>query len=378
MFEGRFSKLRTIGAGAMGKVYKAWDEAKQRPVALKVLESKDTSNRFEREAMVLSQLVHPNIVQYVAHGVTPKGQPWLAMEWLEGADLEACLKSGPLDYQDTLRVARAVAGGLAWAHERGFVHRDLKPSNVFAVQRDFTKVKIVDFGLARGDILEAPITKTGTFMGTIEYMPPEQVHDAKRADTRADVYSLGAVLFHCMTGRAPHVGATLIDLVQKCIHEDAPPMSTLRPDAPRAFEALVASMLRRDRDERPADGTAVFAALAQIDTTYRPGFDDLDTIDVDAPTMMADHPVGPSRPHAALAPPSSAAFLPGIHVSPKSGTLIMSVQPLPPSSARLPSSPESEPPAKLDDKRAWLGVVLLSLVILAALGLATWRWMHAR
>src|SRR5580658_2803964 len=121
MFEGRFSKLRTIGAGAMGKVYKAWDEAKQRPVALKVLESKDTSNRFEREAMVLSQLVHPNIVQYVAHGVTPKGQPWLAMEWLEGADLEACLKSGPLGYQDTLRVARAVAGGLAWAHERGFV-----------------------------------------------------------------------------------------------------------------------------------------------------------------------------------------------------------------------------------------------------------------
>src|ERR1700728_3973809 len=124
MFEGRFSKLRTIGAGAMGKVYKAWDEAGQRPVALKVLEAKDTSNRFEREAVVLSQLVHPNIVTYVAHGVTREGQPWLAMEWLEGKDLEACLRGGPLAYEDTLRVARGVAGGLAWAHARGFVHRD--------------------------------------------------------------------------------------------------------------------------------------------------------------------------------------------------------------------------------------------------------------
>jgi eukaryotic-like serine/threonine-protein kinase len=383
MFEGRFSKLRTIGAGAMGKVYKAWDEAGQRPVALKVLEAKDTSNRFEREAVVLSQLVHPNIVTYVAHGVTREGQPWLAMEWLEGKDLEACLRGGPLAYEDTLRVARGVAGGLAWAHARGFVHRDLKPSNVFVIDKDFNQVKIVDFGLARGDFLESPITRTGTFMGTIEYMPPEQVHDAKRADTRADVYSLGAVLFHCMTGQAPHLGASLIETVQKCLHEDAPPMSSLRPDSPAAFEALVATMLRRDKDERPADGAAVSSELARLDAGYHPRFEDI-PIDVDAPTMMADPPRDLLRRTPVIpAPPPSAPRGAGFNVSPKSGTVIIPVQPLPvlppppaiPTPPRLPSSPGSEPPPPpvAEDKRAWLGVVLLSLVILAAVGLAAWR-----
>jgi serine/threonine protein kinase len=374
MFQGRFSQLKTVGAGAMGKIYKAWDEAGSRHVALKVLEARDTSKRFEREARVLSQLDHPNIVRYVGHGVTAEGQPWLAMEWLEGADLESRLKKGPLDYTDTLRVARAVAGGLAWAHEQGFIHRDLKPSNVFVVGGDLRHVKIVDFGLARGDILEAPITKTGTLMGTIEYMPPEQVNDAKRADARADVYSLGAVLFHCITGRAPHQGPTMVATMKKTLTEEAPPMSAFQPDVPVAFEALVASMLRKDRDQRPANGAAVFAALAGLEAGDRSDFASA-PVDVDAPTVMSDR-------FASAAPPSSRR---PVNVSPKTGTVIIPVQPLP-SPQRPASVPLPEPPpppiavraAPAGTKGAWIGTGLFGLLVLLALAFATWRSLGRR
>jgi serine/threonine protein kinase len=371
MFEGRFSKLRTIGAGAMGKVYKAWDDRAERHVALKVLEAKDTSNRFEREARVLSQLIHPNIVRYMGHGVTPDGQPWLSMEWLDGEDLESRLRKGSLSFGDTLRIARAVAGGLAWAHEQGFVHRDLKPSNVFIVGGDFGNVKIVDFGLARGDILDAPITKTGTFMGTIEYMPPEQIHDAKRADARADVYSLGAVLYHCMTGQPPHQGATVVHTMRKALSEEALPMRTLRPDAPPGFEALVASMLQKNREDRPPDGRAVFASLTALESGTHPPFDP--TLDVEGPTIASPSgmPISSPRPSIPRPPPSE----PSPFLSPKSGTLIMQKQPMP------SAPPASQPSASLAKAAApaqgsgWLGT-LLGLAVLLALAFAAWRRLH--
>jgi serine/threonine protein kinase len=364
MFEGRFSKLRTIGAGAMGKVYKAWDERAGKHVALKVLEAKDSSNRFEREARVLSQLVHPNIVRYVAHGVTPDGQPWLAMEWLEGEDLEARLRKGPLSFADTHRIAMGVAGGLAWAHEQGFIHRDLKPSNIFVVGHDFANVKIVDFGLARGEMVDAPITKTGTFMGTIEYMPAEQINDAKRADARADVYSLGAVLFHCMAGQPPHQGASMVDTMRKALTEVAPPMSAFRPDAPPAFEALVASMLRKDRQQRPADGRAVFAALTGLEVGH-PAFDPL--LDAEGPTIAS--PAGLPIPTARPSVPRPAASDSSPFLSPKSGTLIMnkgSKSNAPPASNPSPGAPP------LAQSSGWLGT-FLGLVILLALAFAAWR-----
>jgi serine/threonine protein kinase len=432
MFEGRFSQLRSIGSGAMGKVYRAWDESGKRPVAIKVIEEKDISDRFEREANLLSQIDHPNIVRYIAHGVTREGQPWLAMEWLDGDDLEVCLKKGPLSFDQTRNVAKGVAEGLAWAHARGFVHRDLKPSNVFILGGDYCRIKIVDFGLARRGTTESSITKTGTFMGTVEYTAPEQMNDAKRADSRADVYALGAVLFHCVTGQPPHQGASVVDTVRKRLTEEAPPMSSLRRDVPTGLEAVVASMLRRSPSERPADGAAVLAALQGLEGFRRP-LQPLEGIDVEAPTLMSLNPallksvlsdaagsaaaVPPARPSAPVPQPGP--------LGPKSGTVIIPVQTVPKSSGALPEVPDSArlgpnttrlspdssrfdrsspgsaggaPPSRerarsahdaaapessgpsfgaraphSGDRKAWIGVALLSLVILLAIGIAAWR-----
>jgi len=370
MFEGRFSKLQTIGAGAMGKVYRAWDERASKHVALKILEAKDSSHRFEREARVLSQLVHPNIVRYIAHGVTLDGQPWLAMEWLEGEDLESRLHKGALSLGDTLRIAKGVAGGLAWAHEQGFIHRDLKPSNVFVVGRDFNNVKIVDFGLARGEIVDAPITKTGTFMGTIEYMPPEQINDAKRADARADVYSLGAVLFHCMAGQPPHQGASVVDTMRRALTEVARPLRTLRPDAPKELEALLASMLLKDREQRPADGRAVFAALTALESHSRPLFDR--ELDAEGPTLMSPSglPPPPARPTAPRSPRSAPppGSDPAPFLSPKSGTLIMEKG----GKSNAPPSSPAPQKARPAEGGGWLGI-FLGLVLFLALAFAAWR-----
>src|SRR5579863_3487645 len=115
-FDDRFEKIVSIGSGSMGTVYKAWDRRGGMHVALKLLHRPETAERFEREARVLSQIDHPNIVRYLGHGVGAGGRAWLAMEWLEGGDLESYLGGGALRVDDTLRIARAIAAGLAWAH----------------------------------------------------------------------------------------------------------------------------------------------------------------------------------------------------------------------------------------------------------------------
>jgi serine/threonine protein kinase len=264
-FDKRFERLTMVGSGSMGTVYKAWDPETKAHVALKVLRARETHERFAREARVLASIEHEHMVRYVAHGVAATGEPWLAMEWLEGEDLATRLDRAPLTVSETLALAKGLAEALAWGHEKGLIHRDLKPSNLFLPAGRMDRVKVLDFGLARlSGQADAFQTATGTIMGTLDYMPPEQATDAKRVDARADIYSFGAVLFHCLAGRPPVTGRTTAETLANMLSQEVPLVSVFRPTTPAALVDLVAKMVSKNREARPKDGTAVKSALANV------------------------------------------------------------------------------------------------------------------
>ena len=240
----RFELGAVLGEGGMGVVFEAWDREGQRSVALKLLREVDpaTSARFDREAEALAALSHPGIVGYVAHGCTAGGERYLAMDQLAGATLAERLTEGPLGVQQTAQLGHGVAAALAAAHAHGLVHRDIKPSNIFLQDADPGRIKLLDFGLARGRDAP-PLTHAGSLLGTPSYMAPEQVRGATPHEPRGDLFALGAVLFECLTGRAPFVGADTEAVLTKILVEQPPAVRELCPAAPPAFEALIARLL---------------------------------------------------------------------------------------------------------------------------------------
>jgi hypothetical protein len=214
----------------------------------------------------LSDLSHPAIVRYVAHGTTPKGEPFLAMEWLDGEDLQQRLARTGLSATQSIDVACRVADGLAVAHRRSIVHRDVKPSNVFLPAGDPSKAKLIDFGIVRltasgfAQTAQA-LTRTGVLLGTVGYMSPEQAIADRSVDARTDVFALGCVLFECLTGEHAFSGAHVVAVLAKVLREEAPRLRQLRPELPPALEDLVARMLAKDKTARPADGAALLEEL---------------------------------------------------------------------------------------------------------------------
>src|SRR5689334_198949 len=204
LLDGRFQIERLAGQGGAGVVYRGLDRDTGAAVAIKTTAPHASDRRFEREAEALAALRHPAIVTYLQHG-TFEHQHYLVMEWLEGEDLGARLAAGALALADAVAIGRQLAAALAAAHEKGIVHRDVKPANVFLVGGDPSRVKLLDFGIAR-HAGPATLTTTGTVVGTPSYMAPEQARGTGELDARVDVYGLGALLFHCVTGRATFVG----------------------------------------------------------------------------------------------------------------------------------------------------------------------------
>jgi tetratricopeptide (TPR) repeat protein len=263
----RFEIEHLAGKGGMGAVYRASDRKTGTVVALKVVHEEaptDHRERLVREARLLADLQHPAIVRYLEFGATDRGWPYLAMEWLEGEDLSLRLRGDGLDARDALLVATRVAEALGAAHERGIVHRDIKPSNVFLVGGDPARVKVLDFGVARLQMADDNVTRTGAAVGTPRYMSPEQARGSRDVDVRADVFSLGCVLFECLAGRAAFTGANQGAVLAKILLEDAPRLSTVRDDLPAELEQLLARMLSKQREHRPLDGRAVAAELAMF------------------------------------------------------------------------------------------------------------------
>lgn len=299
----RFEILHPIGEGAMGAVYVASD-ARGGKVALKLLKDQDdhmrAPERFLREVRLLSQLVHPNVVQLVEAGFDPTiGTVFYAMELLSGDPLSKLTSIGRASPALALTIARQTAEGIHAAHERDVVHRDLKPGNLMLVPREdgSVRLKILDFGLAYvGN--ERRLTDMGKAPGTVSYMSPEQLQ-GEVPDRRADLYGLGVLLFETLTGRPPFWGATQVELAVDVLKRTAVPLHDLLPELPRRFAELIAKLLAKDRDQRPPSAEAVVDELAAIQRESR----------LRPPTVSHIGPSGDPVPAWRLASPVPAEFI---------------------------------------------------------------------
>ncbi len=264
----RFVIEAHAGAGGMGTVYRARDRETNRVVALKHVGPDGEQSRFEQEARLLAELDHPGIVRYVAHGRAAEGARYLVMEWLDGDDLRTHLAlHGPLSMSDAWEIARRLGSALAYAHAHGIVHRDIKPANVLVERGELSRAKLLDFGIARSarggalDTTVVPITRTGTVVGTVGYMSPEQAVGSADIDARSDVFALGCVLFEAMTGRPAFSGPNAVSVLAKLLLEDPPRVRHLVPSVPPRLDELVARMLAKDPAARPRDAAAVLRAI---------------------------------------------------------------------------------------------------------------------
>ena len=259
----RFTLGPPLGVGGMGAVYVARDAATGDTVALKLMSAVDptATRRFMMECSVLADLAHPGIVRHVAHGLAEDGTPYLAMERLEGEELDARLSRGPMQLADALELLRCVAGALAVAHARGVLHRDLKPSNVFLRDGEVRGATLLDFGIARRVGLGDGLTHTGRVVGTPDYMAPEQARGAAALGPAVDVFALGCVMYRCLTGQTPFGAEHVVATLARILLEEHAPVLALRPDLPPGVGRLIDDMLRKDPAERLPDAAAVLAAL---------------------------------------------------------------------------------------------------------------------
>lgn len=260
---------RKVGGGAMGAVYQGVHLALQKPVAVKIMSAKLAGDpqfvqRFLTEARLAAQIEHPNIVQVLNVG-NAGPLHYIVMQLVEGESVAARIaREGALPWRDAARIALGVARGLGAAHAKNIIHRDIKPANILLTAQ--SEVKVADLGLAKAVALEqdTQLTQVGETMGTPQYMPPEQAADARTADARSDIYSLGCTLYHLLTGAAPFSGPTAVSVIQKHLVDPAPNPSAQHSGIPRALADLVVRMMAKQRGDRPQSMEEVAAALEQL------------------------------------------------------------------------------------------------------------------
>jgi serine/threonine-protein kinase len=278
---GPYQVVRRLGAGGMGEVYLARHRHLNRDAAVKVLLAEISMNqavvaRFFTEARATAQLRHPHIVEIFDCDVLPDGRAYIVMEYLRGESLRSSLdRVGKLhpDYGSIIAIAGMTADALQAAHEGGIVHRDLKPDNTYLTappgQREGVWVKVLDFGIAKllsGDRTSggATPTRTGSLIGTPLYMSPEQCRGISTIDHRADIYSLGCMLYEMVVGQPPFVSEAPGDILMAHIIQPAPMLSSVAPDVPPPIEALVAQMLAKDPAARPQSMAEIVATAEAL------------------------------------------------------------------------------------------------------------------
>ena len=261
---GGYTIQSVLGRGGMGTVYLATHERLARNVALKVIapalaDDEDFRARFLRESQLAASLDHPNVIPiYDADEVD--GVLYLAMRYVSGPSLQALLRErGRLSPEETLRIAEQIGAGLDAAHRAGLVHRDVKPANILLAEPG-NRAYLCDFGLAKRTSSKGA-TQTGFFLGTVDYCAPEQIQGGP-VDGRADVYSLGSVLFHCLAGRPPYTRESEIAVLQAHLTDPPPALSTVRPGLPTPLDGVLATAMAKDPDERHATASALVTGFA--------------------------------------------------------------------------------------------------------------------
>jgi len=256
---GRFRMRRLVAFGGMANIYEAEDLKTGRVGALKLLKARfrhvpDAVERLSREARVATRIADTHIVQTFDAGRLDSGEPFLFMELLNGETLsQRIARQGGLPIVDAVDIVTQAAQGLVAAHAADVLHRDIKPANLFLVAGPRCLVKLLDFGVSKfvgtGSM---SLTREGLALGTFSYMPPEQMMGAQRVDARADVYSLGVVLYQCLVGTPPFVAKSILALSNLMARSEYTRVSQLRSDAPRELDSILWRSLRADPNDRYA------------------------------------------------------------------------------------------------------------------------------
>jgi serine/threonine protein kinase/basic membrane lipoprotein Med (substrate-binding protein (PBP1-ABC) superfamily)/DNA-binding beta-propeller fold protein YncE/transcriptional regulator with XRE-family HTH domain len=280
---GRLELKEEIGAGAMGRVFRAYDTRTHTVVAAKIMLARgeldlDALLRFQHEATVLATLEHPNIVR-IHDSFVEEHACCIIMELLEGQSLGTILKEGPLPLPRARELALQAADALSYAHAHAIAHRDIKPDNVMILEGD--RVKVTDFGIARilqRDASLQTFATTGMHMGTPLYMAPEQVEGAK-IDGRTDIYALGAVLYHLVTGRPPFEGSDPLAVALKQVREEPVPPSMVNPAIPAGWDAVILRALAKDPAQRFQSAGEMRQAMGGLSLEELPPAEDHDVPD---------------------------------------------------------------------------------------------------
>ncbi len=345
--------ISKLGQGGMGAVYKAEHTTLGRVVALKLLpqefsQSKESVQRFLREARAAAQLEHPNVVPIFDAG-SQSGQYYITMELVNGSSLAALLqKKGRLGEQEALGYMLQAAHGLVAAHEAGLIHRDIKPDNLLLSEEGV--IKIADFGLVSDVAKDSGLTQSGAMLGTPNYMSPEQCNGQK-ADARSDLYSLGATFFRLLTGEAPYKAPTPIAVLYKHLHEPTPDPRIRNPQ----LSSWVSDLLLRLMAKRPEDRLQSAATLVELLGSTQQGLE---------PTLRAeDTPtLSPAAGLPAVVPPSLTppSGMPAV----QQGQTTTAVTPIPQSSVMQVSGDSAVQVARPNKALRWVA----ALMVLALLG----------
>ncbi|MSO43278.1 MAG: Stk1 family PASTA domain-containing Ser/Thr kinase [Candidatus Planktophila sp.] len=270
LIDSRYQLIRQVANGGMASIYEAMDTRLDRKVAVKIMHphlAQDDAfvSRFIREAKAAAALSHPNIVAVQDQGWNQSGVPavFLVMELIEGSTLREYLNErGRFEIKDAINYLTPILSALAAAHAIGIVHRDVKPENILISKEG--RIKIADFGLARGEIIGSTMTaESSVILGSVSYLSPEQVQRGV-ADARSDVYAVGIVAFEMLTGEKPFIGDTPIQIAYMHVNQDIPPLRSKRKEIPQALDDLISRATNRNPDMRPRNAGEFLSALETI------------------------------------------------------------------------------------------------------------------
>jgi eukaryotic-like serine/threonine-protein kinase len=378
---GDYEILSILGMGGMGKVYKVRNVISDRVEAMKVLlpdlsSNQSLADRFLREIRLLATLNHPNIAS-LRTALTYENQLVMIMEFVEGETLANRAARAPLSTADAVNYADQVLSALSYAHKQNIIHRDIKPANMMLTPQGI--VKLMDFGIARS-VTDGSITSTGTTLGSLNYMPPEQVR-GEAADARSDIYSFGVSLYEMLTGQLPFKGDSQYSLMTAHLNDVPPEPITLRGDLPPGLNTIIMMAIAKDPSNRFQSADAVRAALSSIPVSQLPASSTTAVTPTPKPssgaTTLVDTPhmarvpttPAPQRTPAPVAAPTPPPPTPARPATPAMPPTLPMTTPDTPGAAAAASVPP--PAARPRSSRAlWLALgVVLGLSVLVAAGM---------